>query len=80
MVGLKIQDLDKKMGEYKKNAGASPVITMLDNLITDAVQAETEAINSENDAIAEYGKLVTESGSRAEVKAPTPGRACVPAT
>jgi len=49
------------LGEYKKNAGASPVIAMLDNLIGDAMKAEMEAIKTENDAVSEYQQFITDS-------------------
>merc|ERR1719253_30479 len=48
-------------GEYKKNAGSGGVLTMLDNLITDAMKLETEAINGENDAVSQYNKMIADN-------------------
>merc|ERR1719181_634461 len=47
--------------EYKKNGGASPVITMLDNLIADAAALEKEAITDENTAQSDYESYVADS-------------------
>ena len=54
--------------EYKKNGGASPVITMLDNLIHDAALLEKEAITDENNAQAEYESYVTDSNDSMDAK------------
>jgi len=44
--------------EYKKNAGASGVLTMIQEVITDAKKMESEAIKAENDAQAAYESFV----------------------
>jgi len=54
--------------EYKQNGGASPVITMIDNLIHDAATLEKEAISDESTAQAEYEKFVAESNESMEAK------------
>lgn len=50
-------------GEYKKNAGAGGVITMLDNLITDAMKLETESIKGENDATEQYNTFTADNNA-----------------
>jgi len=47
-----------EMKEYKNNAGAGPVMTMLNNILTDAKELEAEAIKSEQDAQAAYEAFV----------------------
>jgi hypothetical protein len=54
--------------EYKKNGGASPVITMLDNLIHDAALLEKEAITDENTAQTEYEAYVKDSNDSMDAK------------
>merc|ERR1719311_1560711 len=54
--------------EYKKNGGASPVITMLDNLIHDAALLEKEAITDENTAQTEYESYVADSNDSMDAK------------
>merc|ERR1719174_1690042 len=54
--------------EYKKNGGASPVITMLDNLIHDAALLEKEAITDENTAQSDYEKYVSDSNESMDAK------------
>ena len=44
--------------EYKKNAGAAGVLTMIQEVITDAKKMESEAIKAENDAQAAYESFV----------------------
>jgi len=52
-----------KFGEYKQNAGSSPVITMIGNLVIDAQNVEKEAITDENSAQAAYEGFVSESNA-----------------
>merc|ERR1719453_810525 len=47
-----------KMKEYKANAGAGGVMTMLENILTDAKEMEEEAIKGEADAQAAYEDFV----------------------
>merc|ERR1719426_289353 len=54
--------------EYKKSGGASPVITMIDNLIHDAALLEKEAITDENTAQADYEAYVTDSNESMDAK------------
>merc|ERR1719263_1673284 len=54
--------------EYKKNGGASPVITMLDNLIHDAALVEKEAITDENTAQTDYESYVADSNESMDAK------------
>jgi hypothetical protein len=54
--------------EYKKNGGASPVITMLDNLIADAAALEKEAITDENTAQSDYEAYVKDSNESMDAK------------
>jgi uncharacterized small protein (DUF1192 family) len=54
--------------EYKKNGGASPVITMLDNLIADAAALEKEAITDENTAQSDYESYVADSNESMDAK------------
>jgi hypothetical protein len=54
--------------EYKKSGGASPVITMIDNLIHDAALLEKEAITDENTAQQEYEKYVADSNESMDAK------------
>merc|ERR1719217_440274 len=54
--------------EYKKNGGASPVITMLDNLIHDAALLEKEVITDENTAQTEYESYVADSNDSMDAK------------
>merc|ERR1719353_856115 len=46
--------MPKGFSEYKSNAGAGSVLTMIKGIITDAAEAEKEAITAENDAEAAY--------------------------
>jgi len=58
-----------RFDDYKKNAGASPVITMIGNLITDAKNLEKEAITDENNAQTAYEEYVTEANGSMDAKA-----------
>merc|ERR1719201_367188 len=58
-----------RFDDYKKNAGASPVITMIGNLITDAKNLENEAITDENNAQTAYEEYVTEANGSMDAKA-----------
>jgi len=49
------------MEEYKSNAGAGSVLTMIRNIIQDAVEMETEAITSEQDAQSSYEEFAANS-------------------
>merc|ERR1719213_160646 len=48
-------------GEYKSNAGAGSVLTMIRSIIADAAEAEKEAITAENDSEAAYHSFLSES-------------------
>merc|ERR1719484_224484 len=58
-----------RFDDYKKNAGANPVITMIGNLITDAKNLENEAITDENNAQTAYEEYVTEANGSMDAKA-----------
>merc|ERR1719324_2159936 len=58
-----------RFDDYKKSAGASPVITMIGNLITDAKNLEKEAITDENNAQTAYEEYVTEANGSMDAKA-----------
>jgi len=58
-----------RFDDYKKNAGASPVITMIGNLIQDAKNLEKEAITDENNAQTAYEEYVTEANGSMDAKA-----------
>lgn len=58
-----------QFGEYKNNAGSSPVITMIGNLISDAAALEKEAISDENSAQQAYEEYVTEANDSMAAKA-----------
>merc|ERR1719262_167108 len=47
--------------EYKTNSGSGAVMTMIENVIQDAKEAEKEAIQAENDAQGAYEALQAES-------------------
>jgi hypothetical protein len=49
------------LAEYKTNGGAGSVMTMIENIVTDAQDLEKEAIKSEQDAQAGYESFVKES-------------------
>merc|ERR1719409_2164472 len=50
-----------QFGDYKKSGGASPVITMIGNLIADAAALEKEAISDENSAQQAYEEYNAEA-------------------
>merc|ERR1719281_878630 len=52
-----------KFNSYKTNAGASPVIGMIEQIIEDSKALETEAIEGETTAQATYEKFVAESNA-----------------
>merc|ERR1719214_147605 len=47
--------------EYKSNGGAGSVMTMIEGIITDAKNMETESIKDEQDAQAAYESFLAES-------------------
>merc|ERR1719390_20178 len=49
--------------EYKKHGGAASVTVMLENLITETKQLETEAVEGEKEAQAGYEQFMTESNT-----------------
>merc|ERR1719272_2112341 len=55
-----------QMKEYKNNAGSGSVMTMLDNILTDAKEMEAEAIKAEQDAQSAYEAFVAESNNMAK--------------
>jgi hypothetical protein len=50
-----------KFNSYKKNAGASPVIGMIEQIIEDSKKLEAEAVAAETEAQAGYEKFVKDS-------------------
>merc|ERR1719254_106710 len=50
-----------KFNAYKKNAGASPVIGMIEQIIEESKALETEAVSGETEAQAGYEKFVADS-------------------
>jgi hypothetical protein len=50
-----------KFNSYKKNAGASPVIGMIEQIIEDSKALEAEAVSGETEAQASYEKFVKDS-------------------
>merc|ERR1719408_496969 len=55
------QEPPVKFNSYKKNAGASPVIGMIEQIIEDSKALESEAVTGETDAQASYEKFVKDS-------------------
>lgn len=53
--------MPKGFSDYKSNAGAGSVLTMIEGIITDAKEAENEAIKAENDAEAAYVSFAAET-------------------
>merc|ERR1719335_799675 len=51
---------------YKKNAGSSSVMTMIDHIIEESKEEEKEAIQSENDANAAYAEFVEDNSKAVE--------------
>merc|ERR550514_1750444 len=51
------------MGEYKKNAGSSGVMTMIENVIKEAATAEKEALKDEADSQAGYESFIKNSNA-----------------
>ena len=51
------------MGEYKKNAGSSGVMTMIENVIKEAATAEKEALKDEPDSQAGYEEFIKNSNA-----------------
>merc|ERR1719247_2356979 len=51
------------MGEYKKNAGSSGVMTMIENVIKEAATAEKEALKDEADSQAGYEEFIKNSNA-----------------
>merc|ERR1719247_4061881 len=57
------QEPPVKFNSYKKNAGASPVIGMIEQIIEDSKALESEAVAGETEAQAAYEKFVKDSNS-----------------
>merc|ERR1719408_936907 len=55
------QEPPVKFNSYKKNAGASPVIGMIEQIIEDSKALEAEAVNGEREAQSSYEKFVKDS-------------------
>merc|ERR1719389_1326098 len=55
------QEPPVKFNSYKNNAGASPVIGMIEQIIEDSKALESEAVTGETDAQASYEKFVKDS-------------------
>merc|ERR1719261_598661 len=55
------QEPPVKFNSYKKNAGASPVIGMIEQIIEDSKALESEAVAGETSAQASYEKFVKDS-------------------
>jgi len=51
---------------YKKNAGSSSVMTMIDHIIEESKEEEKEAIKSENDANSAYAEFVADNSKAVE--------------
>merc|ERR1719198_2434699 len=57
------QEPPVKFNSYKKNAGASPVIGMIEQIIEDSKALESEAVAGESEAQAAYEKFVKDSNA-----------------
>merc|ERR1719335_1609909 len=57
------QEPPVKFNSYKKNAGASPVIGMIEQIIEDSKALESEAVAGETEAQADYEKFVADSNA-----------------
>merc|ERR1719443_1570360 len=57
------QEPPVKFNSYKKNAGASPVIGMIEQIIEDSKALESEAVAGETSAQADYEKFVADSNA-----------------
>jgi len=57
------QEPPVKFNSFKKNAGASPVIGMIEQIIEDSKALEAEAVAGENEAQASYEKFVADSNT-----------------
>merc|ERR1719364_660310 len=57
------QEPPVKFNSYKKNAGASPVIGMIEQIIEDSKALESEAVAGETEAQAAYEKFVKDSNA-----------------
>merc|ERR1719408_884943 len=55
------QEPPVKFNSYSKNAGASPVIGMIEQIIEDSKALESEAVAGESEAQASYEKFVKDS-------------------
>eukprot|EP00397_Hematodinium_sp_SG-2012_P012718 GEMP01012896.1.p1 GENE.GEMP01012896.1~~GEMP01012896.1.p1 ORF type:complete len:716 (+),score=217.29 GEMP01012896.1:106-2253(+) len=51
------------LGAYKKNAGASPVLSLIEKIIEDSKAAETEAITDEKQSQKDYERFVKDSNT-----------------
>merc|ERR1719183_3261892 len=56
-----VQEPPVKFNSYKKNAGASPVIGMIEQIIEDSKALESEAVAGETEAQTTYEKFVKDS-------------------
>lgn len=54
--------------DYKQNSGSGSVMTMIESIIADAKESETDAIKAENDSEAAYHSMLKESFSSVEAK------------
>jgi len=57
------QEPPVKFNSYKENAGASPVMGLLEQIIGDSVQLEKEAVEAESTAQTDYEAMVKESNT-----------------
>jgi len=57
------QEPPVKFNSFKKNAGASPVIGMIEQIIEDSKALEAEAVAGENEAQTSYEKFVADSNT-----------------
>merc|ERR1719191_1494466 len=51
---------------YKKNAGSSSVMTMIDNIIEESKAEQADCVKSENDAVAAYAEYVADNSAAIE--------------
>jgi hypothetical protein len=59
--GAAVEPPPPSLGEYKENAGAGSVMTMIESIIKDAKDMETESIKAEQDAEVAYHAFIEES-------------------
>merc|ERR1719281_460789 len=58
-----VQEPPVKFNSYSKNAGASPVIGMIEQIIEDSKALESEAVSGEREAQASYETFVKDSNA-----------------